>query len=140
MIGLRRLLWIYIENKIVNNFFNKSSRDRILYELRSVEKREHFFDKISHRCEDYIDDQFIVQKSNKLIGIDIIKQKLCSQNRMCYVIAYKSDLDGKFVDFKTAMDELWGNGPYLVCSVDGNSLYLETEYNFNVHQSYILSK
>lgn len=131
---------INIEEKIVNSFFNKRSRDRILYELKSSEKRERFFSKISHRCEDYIDGRFIVQKSDKLISIDIIKQKLCRKNRMCYVIAYKSNLDGMFVDFETAMDELWGNGPYLVYSINSNSLYLETEYNFSVHQSYILSK
>lgn len=127
-----------IEEMIINNFFQKNTGSRLLYELKSAKKREHFFDKIAHRCEDFIDCGLIIQKSYKLIDIDTIKQILDSKN--CYVIAYRSKFDGTFADLETVLNELWGNGPYLLYSADSDSLYLETEYDFEVHPSYILSK
>lgn len=128
-----------VEEKIINVFFNKKSRERILYELKSAEKRNRFFDRISHRCEDYINCRLIVYKSDKLVDADYLKEILCGKNRTCYVMAYKSRFDGKFVDFDEAMNELWGNGPFLVYSINNDSLYLEAEYDFDIHPSYILS-
>lgn len=130
-----------IEKEIVNAFFEKRCRDRILFELKFEKKRQNFFDKIAHNCERYINCNLIKQKSQKPIDIEVIELTLCNKNSNCYVIAYKSDLDGVSTDFKTAMKELWANGsPYLIYSVDCNSLYLETEYDFSIHTSYILAK
>lgn len=128
-----------IEERIVNVFFNKRCRERILYELRSDKKRKCFFDRIAHRCEDHLKSRTIVYRSNKLVDRDRLREILCGKTSTCYVIAYKSELDGAFVDFDEAMNELYGNGPFLLYSIDNDVLYLEAEYDFDIHPSYILS-
>ncbi len=125
------------EEKIVNAFFNKRSCDRLMYELKSKAKRRHFFDRLAHTCEDYIDIRTIVQKSDRLIAADVIKKAL--GKTVCYVMACNSALDGTFVSIDNAITELWGCGsPFLLYSAVYDVLHLEAEYDFDVHPSYIL--
>ena len=56
-----------------------------------------------------------------------------------FVIAYRSDLDGRSTDADTAVSVLVGNGsPFIVVAPGRRRAYLETEYDFSVHTSYLL--
>lgn len=120
--------------KEIARFFQKRYRERLLYELSS-KKRKDFFGKIAHTAEKYIDTRLIVEKSDRPLSRDILADKL---GGACYIIADVSRLDGETVPVDTALSELWSCGvPYMLY---GNGyLYLETEYDFSAHTSYLLN-
>ncbi|MCM1166224.1 MAG: hypothetical protein NC299_06920 [Lachnospiraceae bacterium] len=123
-----------IETEIAQ-FFQKRVRERVAYELSS-KKRADFFDKIAHSAEDYIDARYIAEKSESPLPREYLAEKL---GKTCYVAARSSVLDGTMTDTRTALSELWSCGvPYLLY---GNGfLYLETEYDFSAHRSYLLRR
>lgn len=120
------------ETEIVK-FFQKHVRERVTYELSS-KKRVEVFNKLAHTAEDYIDCRLIIEKSPRPIEPTELKKRL---GKTVYVMAYNSDLDGKFVNLDAVLSEFWSCGvPYLLY---GNGfLYIETEYDFSVHTSYLL--
>lgn len=122
------------ETEIVQ-FFRKRVRERILY-LLSSKKRGEIFQKLAHTAEDYIDCKLIVEKSPRPLEPEELAKRL---GNTVYVIAEHSELDGRFADTGAVLDELWSCGvPYMLY---GNGLlYVETEYDFSVHTSYLLSR
>lgn len=121
-----------IETEIAQ-FFQKRVRERIIYELSS-KKRVEVFNKLAHTAEDYIDCRLIVEKSPRPFEPTELKKRL---GETVYVMAYNSDSDGKSAEIDAVLNELWSCGaPYLLY---GNGfLYIETEYDFSVHTSYLL--
>ena len=119
----------------IAQFFQKRVRERILY-LLSSKKRGEIFGKLAHSAEKYIDCKLIVEKSPRPIEPDELAKRL---SKTVYVIAEHSELDGRFANIGAALDELWSCGvPYLLY---GNGLlYVETEYDFSVHNSYLLKR
>lgn len=121
-----------IETEIAQ-FFQKRVKERIIYELSS-KKRAEVFNKLAHTAEDYIDCRLIVEKSPHPLEPTELKKHL---DKTVYVMAYNSDLDGKFTELDAALNELWSCGiPYMLYAND--FLYLETEYDFSIHTSYLL--
>ena len=116
-------------------FFQTRVRERIVY-LLSSKKRGEFFGKLAHTAEKYIDCKLITEKSSRPLAPEELAKRL---GGTVYVIAEHSELDGRFTDIGTALDELWSCGvPYLLY---GNGLlYVETEYDFSVHSSYLLKR
>lgn len=129
---------LLFENKVIKNFFASQSSERLIYE--SKKKRDKLFDKLSHTCEDYLKKNIILKKSKMPDDIiEIIKFLSENKNDNCYVMAMKSTLDGEYVNLKVALNTLYRNGlPYMLVSSSGNKMYLETEYDFDVHYSYFL--
>lgn len=122
------------ETKIAQ-FFQKRVRERVFY-LLSSKKRGEIFGKLAHTAEKYIDCELIVEKSPRPIEPEELAKQL---GKTVYVIAEHSKLDGRFADIGAALDELWSRGvPYMLY---GNGLlYVETEYDFSVHNSYLLKR
>lgn len=119
----------------IARFFQKRVRERIIY-LMTSKKRGEIFGKLAHTAEDYLDCSLIVEKSDFPMEREIIKKYL---GKTVYAMAEHSALNGKVVDTDKALDELWSCGvPYMLY---GNGyLYVETEYDFSEHTSYILSR
>ncbi len=119
----------------IAQFFQKRVRERILY-LLSSKKRRDIFVKLAHTAEDYIDCKLIVEKSPRPLEPEELAKQL---GNTVYVIAEHSEFDGEFADTSAALDELWSCGvPYMLY---GNGLlYVETEYDFSVHNSYLLKR
>jgi len=125
------------ENRIIKSFFAGDFSDRLQYELSSPKKRVKFFSRIAHECEKYIKHQYIVCRDNMLLSKETIAKFISTKD--CYVIAYNDDYDGQVADFKDALDRLWSNGsPYILANTSCDCIYIETEYNFSEHSSYIL--
>lgn len=124
------------EIKIIKKFFSSRSAERLIYE--AAKKRERFFDKLSHTCEEYLQQEVIADKSNMPHNeADILK---FLSDKKCYIMAMNSELDGEYARVTAALNSLYRNGsPYLIISADGKKAYLETEYNFSEHCSYFLS-
>lgn len=119
----------------IARFFQKRVRERIIY-LTTSKKRGEIFKKLAHTAEDYLDCSLIVEKSDFPMEREIIKKYL---GKTVYAMAEHSALNGKVVDTDKALNELWSCGvPYMLY---GNGyLYVETEYDFSEHTSYILSR
>ncbi|GEM_PF-4053521 len=119
----------------IAQFFQKRVRERIIY-LLSSKKRGEIFGKLAHTAEDYIDGKLITVKSVRPLEREMLAERLGKQ---VYVIAEHSEIDGSFADIRAALDELWSCGePYMLY---GNGLlYVETEYDFSVHNSYLLKR
>lgn len=119
----------------IAQFFQKRVRERIIYELSS-KKRAEVFNKLAHTAEDYIDCRLIVEKRPRPFEPTELKKRL---GKTVYVMAYNSDLDGDFAELNAVLNELWSCGtPYMLY---GNGfLYLETEYDFSVHTTYLLKR
>lgn len=122
------------ENEIAR-FFQKHIRERIIY-LMSSKKRGEMFGKLAHTAENYIDTALIIEKSTRLFERETLEKRL---DKRVYVIAEHSELDGNSADIGAALGELWSCGvPYMLY---GNGfLYVETEYDFSVHNSYLLKR
>lgn len=119
----------------IAQFFQKRVRERILY-LLSSKKRGEIFGKLAHTAEKYIDRKLIVEKSPRPIEPEKLAKQL---GKTVYVIAEHSELDGRFADTGAVIDELWSCGvPYMLYGND--MLYVETEYDFSVHNSYLLKR
>lgn len=116
-------------------FFQKRVRERIIY-LLSSKKRGEIFVKLAHTAEEYIDRKLMIEKSSRPLEPEKLVKQL---GETVYVIADCSELDGCFTDTGAVLDELWSRGvPYMLY---GNGLlYVETEYDFSIHISYLLSR
>lgn len=125
--------------KEIAEFFQKRVRERIMYLLAS-KKRGEVFDKLAHNAEDFLDSSLMIEKSERPLDKGTLEKKL---GRTVYVMehhgSYGSPSDGEFTDIRAALDELWGCGaPYILY---GNEhLYVETEYDFSTHKSYLLKR
>lgn len=121
--------------KEIARFFQKRVRERIVY-LLSSKKRGEVFGKLAHTAEEYIDRKLMIEKSSRPLEPEKLVKRL---GETVYVIAERSELDGNFADTGAVLDELWSRGvPYILY---GNGLlYVETEYDFSVHTSYLLSR
>lgn len=126
------------EEYFVRSVFRKEFCDRLCYELSSTKKRDRFFNKLAHNCEDYINRSVIKRRSDMpMTGSEILA--FLRDEKEIFVIAYRSDLDGRSTDADTAVSELVGNGsPFIVVAPGRRRAYLETEYDFSVHTSYLL--
>lgn len=118
----------------IAQFFQRRIRERITF-LLSSKKRRELFDKLAHTAEDYIDGRLIVEKNRFPFDPRDIAKRL---GERVYVVC-PFELDGRYSDIKTALNELWSCGsPYLLY---GNGfLYVETEYDFSVHAAYMLKR
>lgn len=118
----------------IAQFFQRRVRERITF-LLSSKKRRELFDKLAHIAEDCIDGRQIVEKNRFPFDPRDIAERL---GKRVYVVC-PFELDGRYADIKTALDELWSCGsPYLLY---GNGLlYVETEYDFSVHAAYMLKR
>lgn len=123
------------ELKICNTFFCRRSKERLYYELTS-KKRSEFFHKMSHTAEWYLVDCVLKQYKMPL-DIDSILSFL--NDDQCYFITSYKNFDGDYFNTSDVLDHIWSNGmPYMVINRECKRAYLETEYDFSEHTSFLL--
>ncbi len=131
-----------IERELVGAFFARNFTDRLLHELFSDKKRNRFFDKIAHTAERYLKSDAVVEKSKMPLTQEEISRFLFGANDgQCYVIAYRSELDGCFAQLSEVVLRLYSCGaPYMLYAPGRGTAYLECEYDHSCHISYLLKK
>lgn len=124
------------EKEICERYFCKDNRERIFYELTSKKKRSIAIDRFSHQSSIYLNPKSILHSSNMLFSIDRVKDFL--ECKKCYCICSNSDFDGRIVDINDVLNSIYSVGPYFIFNTNMNKGFLETEYNFSEHYSYLL--
>lgn len=125
------------ENIFVQSVFRREFRDRLCYELGNAKKRSRFFDKIAHNSGDYISSAAICSVSDMPHSRDEVISFINAEK--VRVIAAFSALDKSCTELSAAVSELLGNGmPFIIFNNSVGRAYLETEYDFSVHTSYLL--
>ena len=128
-----------IEELFVRAFFDKTFADRLYCELMAESKRDRFFDKIAHNADRYVKHSTVIRRSIAPLPVSDISKHLMCYKGQCYVIAYRHELDGCLVDTDDAIQRLHSCGsPYALFNVEKRTAYIETEYDFSVHESYLL--
>lgn len=129
-----------IEKELVDAFFDKNFRERLLHELFSDKKRGRFFDKIAHTAGRYLRSDAVVEKSKMPLTQEEISKFLFGANiGQCYVIAYRSELDGCFAELSEVAMRLYSCGvPYMLYVPERGTAYLECEFDHSCHTSYLL--
>lgn len=124
------------EKSICNKFFDKCKSERIYYELTNSKKRMHAIERFSHNSDKLLQPSKIYLSSDKLIDKEKVISFLCCDE--CYCICRYNAFDGKMVQIDTALKSLYSNGPYFIFNIQSFKVFLETEYNFSEHYSYLL--
>lgn len=133
------------EKKIIANFFNKRIQKRIYYELTVPEKRRKIFDRLSDRPDEALDPRFIYPfelKGGR--GTDQLFDKLVrhgASRHKCYVMSDFSDLDGKYVALREAIDTMVYDGmPFIISCIPGQLAYFEGEQGYGPPPRYLLER
>lgn len=112
-----------IEETFVKKFILKEKRERVLYELNSVKKRNQ----VIHNLMNFLDKRFAVLYESKITdeGMRSLLKQYYNINKECYVIADSND-DGKVIPFKKAFAHMTeGCVDYLI--ILGNSTVVMKE-------------
>ena len=124
------------EERICRTFFDKRCSDRLCYELSSRKKRRGFLDRMCHNSKDHLADCVYKSVERPFDKADITDFLGKGE---CYCISLQPEADGIYADASGLLDRLWSNGmPYLIVNAACTAAYLETEYDFSEHRSYLL--
>lgn len=101
---------IALEKQIINAFFYRNFRDRMLHELSK--DRGRFIHKICQAYDKYMLPECFWNRSNKFPSPEALLYEMKSHGArdMCYVISMDSDIDGKYVELMKAIEQLASNG------------------------------
>ena len=128
------------QNMFVNNFINKTNRDRTLFELNSSRKREAFLIKLNHQSLNYIEERKLIlipkKESNEYL---FIRENLKVKGTdLCLILSNYNHIDNKIMPFKEAFDEIYGNGlASLLVFEKAEKIYLQTEQEQGASDKYI---
>lgn len=125
------------EKKICLNFFKKCCQERLIYELGNIKKRRNFYDKIAHTSDLYLKNECIIQCNFMPVCIKEIKSFFNKEE--CYFMCLNAEFDGTWCLIDYVIEKIWSNGtPYIIVNKDCTKAYLEEEYDFSVHKSFLL--
>lgn len=126
------------EINFVNKFIVKNKRERILYELSSNKKRKNVIGRFCHDSLVYIDESKIVYKGNTISNSELESLVInYTFDKMCYVIAWNSDIDGRFLEREYAINEVIGNGMASIIVFE-NVIIIESEQEQGAATKYVL--
>ncbi len=121
------------EKRICGAFFESRCAQRLAYELSSAKKRGRFFGKLAHTSQNYLKDCIFDCFSMPAVSEDIIEFMGKGE---CYFL---SEYDAGFYDISQRLAEVWSNGSvYMIVNKECSKAYLETEYDFSVHEAFML--
>jgi hypothetical protein len=132
-----------IEKIIVDTFFSKQYRDRILFELFSDKKRKDAIGRLSHSYADVLIEKYmseIPKPNSSHLEIVTLLEKL-GAGKECYVISFSDEIDGKNLSLQVALEKVVGFGmPSLVYCKPNSLAYFESEQCYGAPPRYILRK
>ncbi len=126
------------EESFVNKFILKNKRSRIAFELSNTKKRKDAIGKFCHNSLDYIQESKIVFTDSSITNVglnDLIKKY--TNEKMCYLISWNSEIDGTFLDKESALNEIIGYGMASIM-VFKNLIVIKTEQEQGPAIKYVL--
>ena len=125
------------EREICGRYFAGAKSDRLFFELTSKKKRIKAISRFSHDSLLYLNPEKIFKSNKMLFSKREILEFLAADNVYC--ICFNQAFDGKLADINRALEEMYSIGPYFLFNIDDKKGFLETEYNFSEHYSYMLA-
>ena len=123
-----------LEEKFVNNYINRSYRNRLLFELKSSKKRLDAIMRFSHNIDSLIKIETIHLKLKKF---DACELKSFLINQKLYVVSFKF-LDGIMMDTNELLAYIQDDYPILIC---GNDIaIIKKEFEKGEDNFYLLKK
>ena len=128
-------MYFDLEEKFVNDFINPSYRDRLLFELKTSEKRLNALMRFSHNTNDLVKKDMIYSKLKKF-EYDQLNNFLNGKN--FYVISFKY-LNGIIMNVNEILDYISDDRmPVIVCG-DNNAI-IKKEFEKGKDNFYLLKK
>ena len=118
-----------IEEAFVNNFVQKSRRERASFELGSESRRGRFLNRLCHDFAGVFDARYIQPLSDAEDAISLRKRlEKFGAKKTCHVISCNEAVDGKEVLLEDAIQAAMGYGlpSILICAADSLA-YFEAE-------------
>ena len=128
---------VEIEKEFCDLFLNDRYSERIFFELTSKKKRRNALSRFAHNCKDVLNSDRIRNVCGGMLNSEETKEFLGYGE--CYCICLNKELDGRFIDIDTAVETLYGYGPYILYNADKKKAFIETEYDFSEHWVYFVS-
>lgn len=126
------------EEYFVNTFIIKSKRERLLYELSNIKKRQDAISRFNHRCIMHIDDRKLVYQGNSIDREELLSYiDQYTYDKQCYILAYNEIYDQQMFDSESALDAVIGNGMAAIMIWD-NLVIIECEQVQGPADKYIL--
>lgn len=126
------------EKIFVNKFISKNKRSRIEYELSNSKKRKNAIGRFCHNSLNYLEESKIIFSGNSITVYELNALiKKYTQEKICYLISWDSDIDGVFLEREKALNEIIGAGMASIM-VFKNLLVIETEQEQGGAIKYVL--
>jgi hypothetical protein len=131
-----------IEEAFVNNFVQKSRRERASFELGSESRRGRFLNRLCHDFAGVLDARYLQPLPGAEDGISLRKRlEMLGAKRTCHVISCNEAVDGKEVLLGDALLAVIGYGlpSILICAPDSLA-YFEAEQEKGAPPRFLLVK
>ncbi|MFD3448953.1 hypothetical protein ACFDTO_30765 [Microbacteriaceae bacterium 4G12] len=132
-----------IEEIIVNSFFNKRIRQRVLFELSSQKKRTYALSRLCHNYLDTLRNEFMIEIPIPNSDPEEIEKLMKEQGagKNCYVMSCDSGIDGKELPLTLAIKELiWDGMPSIISCIHGKLAYFQAEHDYGPPPRFILKR
>lgn len=128
-------MYFDLEEKFVNDFINPSYRDRLLFELKTSNKRLNALMRFSHNTNDLVKKDMIYSKIKKF-DYNQLNNFLNGQN--FYVISFKC-LNGTIMNVDELLDYISDECmPVIICG--NNIAIIKKEFEKDEDNFYLLKK
>lgn len=124
-----------VEKNFVMTYIVKEKRERLLYELFNKKKRLSAIGRFCHTTMKYIDARKILYCGNKISQKELLE--LVHADDKCYIISWKSDIDGNWLNAEEALMKIIGYGMPSI-AIFNDLVIIETEQELGAAQKYVL--
>jgi hypothetical protein len=108
------------EEQFVNTFIRKDRRERCMLELGSPKRRGHFLNRLCHENGIVFDERYLIELPKPSSDAEAIERTLVANGagKMCHVISFVEELDGKEANLHKALRLCVGYGypSILICA------------------------
>jgi hypothetical protein len=131
------------EAVIVNRFFSKRLKDRVVYELTSGKKRVEALNRLCHDYKNTLIPEYMFEIHSPNSDYHEIASLLKKQGapNECYVISWNEEVDGKHLPLNEALKKVVGFGmSSIVSCIEGKLAYFEAEQESGSPPRFIIKR
>jgi hypothetical protein len=131
------------EAVIVNRFFSKRLKGRVVHELTSGKKRVEALNRLCHDYKNTLIPEYMFEIQSPNSDYQEIASLLKKQGapNECYVISWNEEVDGKHLPLNEALKKVVGFGmPSIVSCIEGKLAYFEAEQESGSPPRFIIKR